>query len=166
MQLVRSLNLAGAVLAGAAILGMMLIGAANVIGMFAFNRPLPGAFEMTEALLVASVFLAMAMAQAQRQHVRVEVFLIRMPAFLRRAVDALTHLLTAGLFALLAWVSWSAARQSIAIGEFSSGLIQFPVWPARTALAVGVSLMLLQALADLAATLGLVRPAKDEPWTR
>ncbi len=166
MTMIWALSKAGGVLAGIAILIMMIIGAADVIGLLFFAYPMPGAFEFTESLLVATVFLALALAQARRQHVRVEIFLNLMPHGLRRGVEMIGHLFTAGIFAIICWVSWLVALGSIQIGEFSSGIIQFPVWPARTALALGATLMTLQALADMAIAAGLARRPGDPSWTR
>ncbi|MCL4765856.1 MAG: TRAP transporter small permease [Hyphomicrobiaceae bacterium] len=159
------LNRLGAFLAGIAVLVMMLIGTADVVGLLVFNHPLPGAYELTESLLVASVFLAIALAQARRQHVRVEIFLNVVPGPVRRALELLGHVMTAGVFAIICYVSWEVALDSIRIGEFSSGLIQFPVWPARTTLAIGTTLMTVQALADIVLTAGLARSPEVDEWS-
>lgn len=155
----------GAFLAGLAIFAMMLVGAADVVGLFVFNSPLPGAFEITETLLVASVFLALALAQAKGRHIRVDVFLRLLPRPARRALDLAGQLLTAALFGLISWMSWDVAAGSLAVGEYSAGLIHFPVWPARVALALGASLMTLQTLADAAVAANLVRRPEGDNWT-
>ena len=49
--------------AAISVLGMMLVGAVDVIGTAAFATPLQGAYELTEALMVASIFLALALSQ-------------------------------------------------------------------------------------------------------
>jgi len=68
---------AAALCAAIAMLGMMLIGTADVIGTAALNRPLPGAFELTEALMVATVFLALALSQREGRQIRVEILASR-----------------------------------------------------------------------------------------
>lgn len=148
MNFVRRLSRLGAFIAGLGILAMMLVGATDVLGLFLFNRPLPGAFEFTEALMVGSVFFAIAGAQANRSHVRVQVFVHLMPAWLGATLDRVGDFLTFCLFGLIAWIGWRMAAESIAVGEYSSGLIRFPVWPAKISLALGASLMTIQALFD------------------
>ncbi|MBI1384363.1 MAG: TRAP transporter small permease subunit [Rhizobiales bacterium] len=148
-RLLRPINAAAAIVAGLCILAMTIIGAADVFGIFVLKRPIPGAFEFTEILMVASIFLALAMAQANRQHVSVEVLQKVLPAGIKRLSWRLNCLLTLAFFVLMSWIAWKVAANSFMIGEFSSGLIQVPVWPARVALAVGTTLISLQALAGL-----------------
>ena len=143
--LIMKANRFAAIVAGACILAMTFVGAVDVIGIFVFNKPLPGAFEFTEILMVAGIFLAMAMAQARQQHVSVGLFLHMLSPAAQRFSMRINSLLTALFFGLLAYVSWKVAAESFRIGEFSAGLIQVPIWPAKLALAIGTSLITLQA---------------------
>lgn len=140
---------AGALLAGLCILLMTIAGTMDVVGTFALGRPLPGAFEFIQTMMVAAVTLPIAMAQRQGRHIRVTLFLRYMPARCRIVLDMAGVALTLIFFALLAWFGWMVAFRSLAIGEFSSGLIPFPIWPAKLALAAGVSLMVIQSLMEL-----------------
>jgi TRAP-type C4-dicarboxylate transport system permease small subunit len=147
---VLRLDLAGAVVAGVGVLVMMLIGAFDVVATHFLGRPIPGAFEITEAMMVASIFLAAAMAQRERKHIRVEILVDRLRPRARAILDLVAHLVTLGVFALITWYAWAAAAKSLAIGEFSAGLIRFPVWPAKLALAIGAAMMVMQSIADSA----------------
>jgi len=138
-----------ATLAGLALFLMMLVGAANVIGTKLFGIPVPGTYELTEALMVASAFLAMALAHADKAHIRVELLVNRLGPRGRALADAFTELCTAAFFTGIAWFGWSAAIHSLRVGEFSSGSLPMPLWPARMALAVGATLMIVQSLAHL-----------------
>ena len=149
-----------AILSGFALLLMMFVGSVDVIGSSLFNHPLPGAFEGTEALMVTSVFLALGLSQQRRAHISVEVIVGLMPRLLRRLAWVLSALLCALFFSLMAWFGWGIAIKSFSAGEFSSGLINFPIWPAKGALAFGVSLMALQCVWDLLVSLGI---ADEEP---
>lgn len=145
----RWANAVAALLSGACIFAMMLVGAGDVIGIYFFNSPIPGAFELTEILMVAGVFLAVSLAQARKQHVRVEVLVGVLPPHLQEVLLRLGYAMTAVFFGLIAWVGWSVAVNSYAVGEFSSGIIQVPVTPARFALAIGATLIAIQALFDV-----------------
>ena len=128
---------------------MMLIGAADIIGTKLLDQPLPGAAELTEALMVLGVFLALAHTQARRQHINVDLVTTRLGPRTRHALDLLALLLTLGVLVLIAWCGWVLALTSLRIREYASGIIQFPVYPSKLALAVGATLMVLQALVDV-----------------
>lgn len=66
---------AAAWLAGGAVLLMAIVGTLDVLGTLLFDRPLPGAYELIQTLLVAAVVLPMAFAQRQGRHIRVTIFL-------------------------------------------------------------------------------------------
>jgi TRAP-type C4-dicarboxylate transport system permease small subunit len=143
------LNRWAAFLAGITLLLMALIGAADVIATQAFDRPIPGAFELTESMMVASIFLAVALAQEQNRHIRVKIAIHLFGPRIQAATEVFSALVTCILFAMIGWFGWKSAVHSIAIGEFKAGLIDFPLWPARLTLALGASLMVLQSLIDL-----------------
>ena len=138
-----------AILAGLALFMMMIVGAADIIGTKIFDQPVPGTYEITETFMVASAFLAMALAQAERSHIRVELLVNRLPQRLRAVVDAFGQVCTAAVFIGIGWFGWSSALHSMQVGEFSSGSLPMPLWPARLALALGATLMVVQSLADM-----------------
>lgn len=147
--LLRQANRLSAFLSGIALLAMMLVGAIDVLGASLLNQPLPGAFEVTEALMVASVFLALGLSQQRRAHISVEVIVGFFPPVARRFSAIFSAILCALFFGLVSWFGWGIAAKSTLAGEFSSGLINFPIWPAKIALACGASLMTVQCLWDV-----------------
>lgn len=151
-----NLNRYAALLAGVALLVMALVGAADVVSGRGFSAPIPGILEFTESLMVISVFLALALAQQQRRHIRVELLAQLLPPKPRAALAAASALLTMLFFALIAWYGWYTASYSWAVGEFKSGQINFPVWPARIALAIGATLMVLQTALDAIHAVGRI----------
>lgn len=138
-----------ATLAGIALLLMMLVGAIDVISSNLLHAPVAGTYEITETLMVASAFLAMAFAQARGAHIRVDLLTCRLPTRARAVTDLASQLLSAGLFVGIAWYGWDSAIHSIRVGEFSAGSLPLPLWPSRVALAAGASLMVVQSLHDL-----------------
>lgn len=143
------LDRAAARLAAVAIVVMMAVGAADVVLTW-LGRPLPGAFELTESLMVACVFLAIAQAQAANHHIRVDVLLRAAGPQSRAALDVIAHLGSLVLYGAIAYFGWRQFGTSFAGGEYASGIVRFALWPARLALALGTTLMTAQALVDLA----------------
>jgi TRAP-type mannitol/chloroaromatic compound transport system permease small subunit len=54
---------------------------------------------------------------------------------------------------MIAYFGWFATLRSFGSGEIRQGQLGFPVWPARMALALGASLMVLQCLIQFLSTL-------------
>ena len=143
-----------AILSGVAILLMMLAGAADIFGtnldvIGLRSQPIPATFEFMGAMMVVTVFLAVSYTQHKRGHIRVEVLVKRMPGWMRKVSDILRHLFSVLVFGLIAWCTWPAAIHAFNVGEYATGLVNFPLWPARFVLAFGVTLMTAQCIFDL-----------------
>ena len=126
----------------------MFISVADVFGT-QMGRPVPGALEFTESTMVLVVFGGIAFAQIRRAHIRVELLYLNAGPKLRSAMDIFTSLAGIVFFSLLAWQGGVEALYSWEINEATSGLIRFPLWPARWLLVAGSALMILQLVLDL-----------------
>jgi TRAP-type C4-dicarboxylate transport system permease small subunit len=133
-----------AALAGIGVLVMMLLGGLDVLATNLLSQPIPGAYEIIETMMVASIFLALALSQAEGRQIRVELITERLGARARGVLDALADLCSLLVYGLIAWYGIRAAWSSTLIGEFSSGIVKFPQWPAKIALALGALLMVAQ----------------------
>jgi TRAP-type C4-dicarboxylate transport system permease small subunit len=141
-----------AAIAGLGVLLMMLIGGIDVISTKYLSQPVPGAYEITETLMVATVFLALAMSQREKRQIRVELITEKLSLGKRLFFDAVAEVLSLCMYAVIAWFGFQAAWESVQIGEFSSGIVKLPIWPAKIALAVGAALMCIEcARASIAA---------------
>ncbi len=143
-----------AVLSGVSILLMMIAGAADVVTtnldvVGLKSNPIPATFEFMGAMMVVTVFLAVSYAQHDRRHIRVELLVRRMPRFWQQVADVFQYGLSALVFAFIARFAWPAAIHGFNVGEYATGIINFPLWPARFVLAFGVTLMTIQCLFDL-----------------
>ncbi len=143
-----------AILSGIAILLMMLAGAADVFGtnldvIGLQARPIPATFEFMGAMMVITVFLAASFAQHERRHIRVELLVRRLPRVLQNAAEIVQYSFAAIVFGLIARFTWPAAVHAFNVGEYATGLINFPLWPARFVLAFGVTLMTIQCIFDM-----------------
>ena len=99
------------VAASAILLVMMLLTFVDVVARYVFNRPVRGAFEVTELLLVVLIFAGLPLVSYADEHVTMD-FIDRMlgargRAWLRKIVDVLVS----GLMFFMAWqVTIKAAR--------------------------------------------------------
>jgi TRAP-type C4-dicarboxylate transport system permease small subunit len=135
--------------AGICLFFMMIIGAIDVVGSKLFNTPLPGVFELTESLMVGAVFMAIAFARSKRLHIAVDLLTSHLKPSVRIRFDLIICVLTFFFFFLIAWQGWEFGIKSLRIREYESGIIPYPVYPSKLALALGATIMSLQCLKDL-----------------
>lgn len=136
-------------LGGLAILGMTLLGAADVISYLVLQTPIHSVYEGTQTLMVIAVFLGLGAVHQSRSYIAVDLVYVRTPKRVQNVIDILTLGLMIVFFSIMAWRSWVAAITSFRIGEYSVGIVLFPIYPAKIALACGVTLALLCCFADL-----------------
>ena len=146
---VRTLSTLGVWVAAGSLTVMMFANAVDILGTKLFNRPLSGTSEATETLMVLVVFLALAGAHARREHVAVDLLTSRLRAGTRLWLDVFAQSLMVVFFALLVWQAWRLGLASYAIRETAAGILPFPVYPAKLALAIGATLAAMQAAAEL-----------------
>ena len=93
-----------ALVAGLAVLGMMLVTAADVI-MRRFDHPVTGAMDIVSILGAVAIACALPYTTAVEGHVAIEYFFHKLPNIGRVIVDTLLRLTTIALFVFLAWAS-------------------------------------------------------------
>ncbi len=91
-----------ALLAGLAVLVMMLVTTADVI-LRRFNHPITGAVDIISILGAVAIACALPYTTAVKGHVAIEYFFHKLPNIGRIAVDTVLRLTAIGLFLLLAW---------------------------------------------------------------
>ena len=95
--------------ASAILLGLMSLTVVDVVARYVFNRPLRGAFEVTELLLLLLIFAGLPLVSLAGEHAVMD-FVDRMLD--RRARQALVRAVEAASAAfmfLLAWLTWLKA---------------------------------------------------------
>lgn len=165
-RFVERLALVVLMIGGIGMLMSMFLGVADIVGTQVLLVPVPGPRELTESTMVLIVFGALTYAQIRRQHIRVELVYFQMPPRVQAGMDVITDLCAILFFALILNQAVSEAQYSLQIGEATSGLIRFPLWPARFTLAAGCALMILQLVLHLIEDVRRIRtgapPVGDE----
>jgi TRAP-type mannitol/chloroaromatic compound transport system permease small subunit len=132
----------------------MLVGVADVVGTEFFGRPLLGTLEFTESTMVLVVFGALAYAQQRRAHIRVELLYSHVGPRGKSFMEAVTHIIAFIFFALVGWMGYVELLYSLEIMESTMGSVRFPLYPARTLMVLGVSLLILQLVVDIVQDIG------------
>jgi TRAP-type C4-dicarboxylate transport system permease small subunit len=141
------------VIAAGALVVLMLATVVDVVVRFIARASVPGMLEVAESALVTSVFLGLAWTSMQGGHVAVSIVTDRLRPALARAVSVAVWVLNAGLLAWMTYASLTRAVQATTRNETRFGLVQWPVWPLRWVIAIGLALWLVVAIANVVRTI-------------
>lgn len=143
----RLINGAGdalALVAGAALLLMMLHIAADVLLRSVFNTSMQGTLEIVSSYyMVAVVFLPLAMVERLNAHISVELLTQHLPPRPQLLLMAAVSVLSAAYFAAFAWQTWGDAMQKYRVGEVMLGNVPITVWPTRFFVPVGCGMIVV-----------------------
>ena len=101
---------------------MMCLTCADVVGRYFLNRPITGAFEVTELLLAALIFLGLPLVTLRQEHVSVDVLDPITPDVVLRIQHIIASMIAAAATAYLAWRLWVRAGNLLASGETTAQL--------------------------------------------
>lgn len=130
------------------IVALMLLINTDVLGRNLFNAPVRGVTELVALFIVGIVFLRLADTLHSGRFTRADVLLDRLkrtrPMWAAR-LQAVFHLVGAGLMAVILWASWSPLVEAIKIREYVGAIGDFtaPVWPVRLIMLVGLAATLV-----------------------
>jgi TRAP-type C4-dicarboxylate transport system permease small subunit len=89
--------------------------------------PIPGDFELVEALTAFAVFSFLPWCQITRSHATVDVFTSFFPDSVNRVIDLLTEVLMSAVIVLIAWRLAHGMIDKVNYEE-TTFILQFPVW--------------------------------------
>ncbi|HEY0213963.1 MAG TPA: TRAP transporter small permease [Paenirhodobacter sp.] len=141
-----------AAVCGSMLVAMMGLTVCDVIGRYVFGRPITGATELTEMMLVGVIFLGLTAVSLDRDHVAVDILTDRLPQWAQPWRELVVSLLSAAVLAMISWRIWVYAGQIAGYGGATNSL-RLPVAPlgylCAVSTAVAALLMVYAALHDL-----------------
>ena len=96
---------------------MMCLTFVDVVARYVFNRPLRGAFEVTELLLVVLIFGGLPLVSHANEHVTMDFIDKLLGARGRDLWQRAVQVLCAALMFLLTWLVWIKADRISAYGD-------------------------------------------------
>lgn len=87
----------------AAVVFMIVLTGADVVGTKSMRLPVPGALDMMALAQLVAITLAAGMTLVERRHVSVEFFVQLLPKRLQLLIECAVELLSLALFLLLVW---------------------------------------------------------------
>lgn len=107
---------------------LVLVTCFDVVGRYILGAPLAGAFELTEVLLAALVFMALPLTTERREHVEVDLLNVALSSMGQRWLSAFTGLFSAALLATMSWRLFTHAYKSGLDGAVTNAL-EIPLAP-------------------------------------
>ena len=147
IRFVSNLNDRGGRVTCLLIFPMVFIISYETLVRYVFNSPTIWAHEITGFLFCVYVMLGGAYALQQRGHIRIDILYRCLSLRVRAIVDLFTWTLFYLFCGILLWTSGEGAWTAIVRVEHSWTIFAPPIWPVKTAIVLGVFLMLLQGLA-------------------
>ncbi len=128
---------------------LMFLTAADVMMRSLFNSPIVGAYELTQFSLAGVAFLSFAYVQQHRGHITIEFIAERVSLRARAYMDTIALLILLPVLAIMVWQSGQNAAEAWRVGDVTTGLIQFPIAPAKAMVPLGTTLLALRVVTQL-----------------
>ncbi len=147
LSLLRWLNRAEEVLLGWGLLGLALFAFLQVVLRYAFASGFSWAEELGRYACIFLTFLGASVGVRHGTHFSVEILERLLPPAAARFTKAAASLLSAALFALVAWYGWAHAEKLHRFGVTSASL-RVPMWVPYAAIPLFSATMAARFLAD------------------
>lgn len=129
---------------------MMILVSYEVIMRYVINRPPLWGFELNRTLMCIYAALGGGFTLLRQGHVNVEIVFERLGIRTRSIINICTSFLFFGFILIFLMHSWEMVIESVMIDErFESSIVNFPLYPAKIAIVVGVILIFVQGIANL-----------------
>ena len=99
------------VVASVILLAMMLLTVVDVVARYVFNRPLRGAFEVTELMLLVLIFAGLPLVSFSDEHATMDFIDRLLGPRSQRWLERFVQLLNAAFMFLLTWLVWLKANR-------------------------------------------------------
>ncbi|MBR9884275.1 MAG: TRAP transporter small permease [Oceanospirillales bacterium] len=124
---------------------LMAVTLVDVLGRYLFSAPLVGAFELTELMLAAVIFLGLPLVTADQGHIEVDLIDSAVRGWLRPVQRVLIDLVSLLAFGVFAWMLWRHAMKVQAY-EDTTAVLEIPYAWLAYLMAVTASLSVLAQL--------------------
>ena len=128
---------------------MMCLTSADALARYLLNRPIIGAYEITEKfLMVAAIFLGLSWAYRGGVFIRVTFLVDRLPPALKQLANHLAHLITLAFCVIILIATTQQAWRGLH-GDTELSALPILVGPAYSIIPLGFLALTLLMLADL-----------------
>lgn len=147
-RVIERLSYAGGLLSQALMFALMVLGVVFVLLRFV-GHPFVGGINLTTFFLVGAVYFVQAQVQRRNQNVAVDLFVMKTRGAVRRTLTWIQLLISTAITVVITWTVWGFAWESFEARERIDGAPFYPLYPVKLAVAVSISLLLLQLIVDV-----------------
>ena len=122
-------------IAGAVLFVMMMLTTVDVFGRYVLNKPVAGAFEVTEMMLAALIYCGLPLVSQRREHIVIDTFDYLMSRAVKRGLDITAEVLCSVTLFGLAWLVMRRAMRVAAYGD-TTNVLKLPLAPVAWLMAV------------------------------
>jgi TRAP-type C4-dicarboxylate transport system permease small subunit len=140
--------------AAVGLFGMMAITVIDIVGRYAFNAPLLGAYELVGFLMAIAGPWAIGYSQIQKGHIRVDFLLRRFSKKGQAIITSISYFIGFCVFALLCWRMGALTQYYLGLTHGNkTDTMHIPIAPFTIIVAIGLGMLALVLLVDLIHTL-------------
>jgi TRAP-type mannitol/chloroaromatic compound transport system permease small subunit len=147
-RVIERLSYAGCLLSQALAFTLMILGVVIVVLRFV-RYPFIGGINLSTFFLVGVVYLVQAQVQRRNQNVAVDLFVLRTYGNTRKALTFVQLFISLAITVVITSTVWGFAWESFEARERIDGAPFYPLYPVKIAVAVSISLLLLQLIVDV-----------------
>jgi TRAP-type C4-dicarboxylate transport system permease small subunit len=135
------------VVGAASLATMMLLTASDVALRYFFNKPISGAFDLTEYMMAVVFAFGLPYCTLQRSHIKVDILMERLPEKAQTAITAMITPLSLGIISLIAWQSIVYTQIQFST-HIASSVLHIPRYPFVGLLFLGYAGFVIALLGD------------------
>ena len=136
------------VLGAVTLVSVMLTMMTDVFGRW-MKMPVYGIYELNALLIGMTVYLSIPYTQAMKKHITVSIITSRLTARGKAVFNLVFLLLSFALFGHLSVVYGQLAYKSFITNEKTTGIIDFPLYPLKTVMFLGIAMLSIQLALDV-----------------
>ena len=148
LKIIQNLSQYLAWIGAFSLFSMMLLTIADVAGRYLFSRPVLGAYELTEFMVLVLIFSFLAYTQAGKSHVSVDLFMMFFPEKIKIFIEIFNHLACLAIMVLITWMGFEKALEMLRTGESSPNLA-VPNYPFVFFLVLGCAVFCIEFIKDI-----------------
>lgn len=131
-----------------ALMGIVLLSTADVIGRYCFKSPVLGAYELTEYLLLVSVLAYMGITQKDKANVNVDIVFNFLPHKVQFIIEKINHSIC---LIMLILVTWRGVVKTLNLlkSKEESILLKIPDYPFAIFLVISFAILSVEFFLDV-----------------
>lgn len=135
-------------IAGSLVILNMIIVSIDVFLRNIFNSPIPGVYELVGFLFASAVALGLPYAQAKKENISINIVTKYLPIKIQKMLAVIAYFIAIIIVAILFWENSHKAFISFQVMDYTMGLVQLPLWPAKSMLALSLFVLLIRLFVD------------------